>query len=208
MKSWFKKTLITGIILILPLAVSLWIVITVFQRVDGIFRPLIIKFFGFPVPALGFLFTFILIWLIGIIGTNFIGKRLFAKLDQLMLKVPLFSVTYGTTKQLIDAFEMGQKIPFKKVVLLEYPRKNLFSIAFVTNIAQGEIQDITPQKLVTVFYVTTPNPTSGVILFVPEEELIPLSMHPEDALKLIVSGGFFTPEYPPNATAITLPATV
>lgn len=200
--SWLKKRLITGILLILPLAVSLWIVITLFRKVDNLFKPIIIKIIGYHIPALGVIITFFIIWLTGIISSKVIGKKLFAQLDNLMLKIPLFKAIYGTTKQAIEAFKYKENMPFHKVVLFEYPRKDAYALGFVTGFVEGEIQEITPQKLASVFYITTPNPTSGMLLLIPEEDLIPLSMYPEDALKLIISGGLFTPQYPPNSKII------
>ncbi len=203
--NWLKKRLITGIILILPLAVSLWIVLTLFKKIDNIFKPIIVKIIGYHIPALGVLITFVIIWLTGIIGSKFIGKKLFNMLDNFMLKIPLLRIVYGTTKQAIDAFKYTEKMPFKKVVLFEYPRKDAFALGFVTSIVEGEIQEITLQRLVSVFYITTPNPTSGMLLLMPEEDLIPLSMNPEDALKLIISGGLFTPDYSlPNSKFINI----
>jgi len=202
-KSKFKKILITGIILILPLAVSIYIVLLIFRKVDGIFSPIIDKILGYHIPGLGFILTFILIWAVGIIGTNFIGRRLFNKFDKFMLKVPLVRIIYGTTKQLIDAFKF-KSIPFKQAVLIEYPRRGIWAIGFVASNLEGELQKITPTKLVSVFYVTTPNPTSGFLVFVPEKDVVPLHMQVEDALKLVVSGGVFTPEYPPPGTPVKI----
>jgi uncharacterized membrane protein len=202
--NWLKKRLITGIILILPLAVSLWIVITLFKKIDNIFKPIIVKIIGYHIPALGVLITFLIIWLTGIFGSKVIGKKIFNKLDNFMLKIPLFKAIYGTTKQAIDAFKFKEKTPFKQVVMFEYPRENAFALGFVTNILNNEIQNATIQKLVCVFYITTPNPTSGVLLLIPEEDLTPLTMSTEDALKLIISGGLFTPPYFPKAKPIEL----
>ncbi|OGF58984.1 MAG: hypothetical protein A2Y62_21085 [Candidatus Fischerbacteria bacterium RBG_13_37_8] len=193
-KTWAKKTLLTGIILILPLAVSIWIGIIIFHKVDGIFRPIITKILGYQIPGLGFILTFLLIWLLGIIGTNIIGKRLFSAFDKFMIKIPLISIFYRTTKQLIEAFKLTKKLPFQQVVLIEYPRKGIFSIAFIMNEQTGEIQALTPQKLISVFIPSTPNPTTGFLVFVPEEDILPISMHVDDALKLAISGGLVTPK--------------
>lgn len=192
-KSWIKRTIITGVILILPLAVSIWIVGIIFRKMDGIFRPIIEKILGYHIPGLGFILTFLLICIVGLIGTNILGKRLFSQFDKFMLKIPLIKVLYGTTKQLIDAFELSSKMPFNQVVLIEYPRKDIYSVAFLMKEQTGEIQERITQNLVTVFVPSTPNPTSGLLLFLPKEDVMYLKLPVEDALKLIISGGVIVP---------------
>ncbi len=192
-KSYFKSTFITGVLLILPLALSIWIALIIFNKIDKILRPLIIKIIGYRIPGLGFILTFLIVLLIGIIGTNLIGKKLFSKFDKFMLKIPLISSFYGTTRQVINAFELSKKLPFKQVALIEYPRKGIFVIAFIMQEQTGEIQELTPQRLISVFVPTTPNPTTGWLTFLPAEEIIPIKMSVEDALKLVISGGIVAP---------------
>jgi len=192
-KSYFRNTFITGLVLILPLAISLWIGLIIFNKIDKILSPIITKIIGYRIPGLGFILTFLIVLLIGIIGTRFIGKKIFATFDKLMLKIPLISTFYGTTKQLIDAFELSKKLPFKQVVLLEYPKKGIYVIAFIMQAQTGEIQEITPQNLVAVFIPSTPNPTTGWLTFIPEEDIIPTTMTVENALKLVISGGIVAP---------------
>lgn len=190
---WIKRTIITGVLLILPLAVSLWITGIIFRKVDGIFRPVLEKIVGYHIPGLGFILTFLLVLMVGLIGTNFFGKRIFSRFDKLMLRVPLIKVTYGTTKQLIDAFKLSKKMPFTEVVLIEFPRKEMYSLAFLMSDRKGEIQHTISQKLLCVFVSSTPNPTTGMLMYLPEEEIIHLHLSVEDALKMIISGGVISP---------------
>lgn len=189
LNSWLKKTLLTGLILVLPLAVSLWIVYLIFKKVDGIFRPIMDKLLGYHIPGLGFILTFILILIAGIIGANIIGKRLFAKFDNFMLRIPLIRILYKTTKQIIDAARLKEKFPFKQVGIVEYPRKGMFALGFLLSEIKGEVKEKTSQDLICFFIPTTPNPTSGMLIFVPEKDIIPVDMKIEEALKIIISAG-------------------
>jgi len=202
MKNWLKKRFITGLILILPTAVSLGVVIKIFKKVDGIFTPLISKLLGYNIPGLGFILTIFLIWIVGIIGTRVIGKQLFLWIDNLMLRIPVIKSIYSTTRQLINAFELTKKLPFKKAILFEYPRKGILALGFETGKVDNKISNIIPLKLLNIFFITTPNPTSGFLYFVPESEVIPLDMNIEDALKIVISGGIYTPSYPENSELI------
>lgn len=192
-KSYFKNTFITGILLMLPLAISAWIALIIFNKIDKILSPLITKIVGYHIPGLGFILTFLIVLITGIAGTNLLGKKLFNKFDKFMLKLPLISTFYGTTKQLIDAFELSKKLPFNQVALAEYPRKGIFVIAFIMQAQTGEIQEITPANLISLFIPSTPNPTTGWLTFIPEEDVIPINLSVEDALKLVISGGIVTP---------------
>ncbi len=202
MKNWLKKRFITGLILILPAAVSLWVVIKIFRKVDGIFTPLINKLIGYNIPGVGFFLTVFLIWIVGIIGTRVIGKRLFLWIDDLMLRIPVVKTIYSTTRQLINAFELTKKLPFKQAVLFEYPRRGILTLGFVTGKVDNKISNVIPFKLLSIFFVTTPNPTSGFLYFVPESDIIPLDMNIEDALKIVISGGIYTPSYPEGSKMI------
>lgn len=177
----------------LPLAISVWIALIIFNKIDKILSPVITKIIGSHIPGLGFILTFLIVLITGIAGTNLLGKKLFNKFDKFMIKIPLISTFYNTTKQLIDAFELSKKLPFNQVALVEYPRKGIFVIAFIMQVQTGEIQEITPANLISVFIPSTPNPTTGWLTFLPEEDVIPVSLSVEDALKLVISGGIVTP---------------
>jgi len=187
--NWIKKTIITGTILILPLAVSVWVVYLIFRKVDGIFRPIIEKIIDYHIPGLGFILTIILILLTGVIGANIIGKRLFNKFDNFMMKVPLIRLLYKTTKQIIDAARLKEKLPFNQVGIIEYPRKGIFSLGFMLRDIEGEVKERTSKELTSFFIPSTPNPTTGLLIFVPREEIIPVDMKIEEALKIIISAG-------------------
>ena len=115
-----------------------------------------------------------------------------------MGKFPLINLIYNTVKQIVDTFTQQQKAVFQEVVLIEYPRKGVYAIGFLTNRAKGEIQALTGEELVNVFVPTTPNPTSGFLLMLPKESVVSMQMSISDGMKLIISGGAVVPPYDDN----------
>lgn len=141
------------------------------------------------------------IFLIGVVGLtarNYFGKRMIEWVDSALLKIPLLNKIYGATKQVNDAFSTGNKTAFRTVVLIEYPRAGCYSIGFITNDQYVEAQAKLNQKVVCVFVPTTPNPTGGFLLLVPEAEVIKLDMSVADGIKYIISLGAILPEYKPS----------
>lgn len=201
---------ITGLVVILPAILTYTILrFLVIKTVELILDPIsdiLIKtarpylpdiYFPFAVHLVkGLIFISIIaaIILIGMAARVFFIRRMFSAIENLFLKVPMISKIYMSIKQLSSAF-LGQGMIFEKVALLEYPRKGIYSIGFVTTEAKQELQKKTKAKMISVFLPTTPNPTSGVFLLVPEKDIIYLDMSVEEALKLVVSGGKVTPLY-------------
>lgn len=142
----------------------------------------------------------VLVSMVGLLTRYYIGKRLIAWLDTVMLRVPLLNKIYGTIKQVNDAFSTGSKTSFKTVVLVEFPKDGTHSIGFITSEQQAEVQTKTKEKVVCVFVPTTPNPTSGFLILVPEEKVTKLDMTVADGIKYIISLGSISPEYTPPAT--------
>ncbi|MEO1175323.1 MAG: DUF502 domain-containing protein [Myxococcota bacterium] len=210
----FRRTFITGLLFILPIVVSVWLVRFVFEQISASVSPVVIQLiklvgFGKPgvrfwidyaAPLLSVLLAVLLIWLIGLIGGNVIGRRLLRRLENLILQVPVIKWIYSATRQFIDTFSSAGSKAFKEVVLVEYPRKGLWSLAFLTNDSNtGEVQQNTKDDVISVFIPTTPNPTSGWLLFVANSEVIRLRMTVDEAFKMIISGGVLTPETAPTA---------
>jgi uncharacterized membrane protein len=138
----------------------------------------------------------VLISAAGVLARYYIGKKVIDWTDRVLMRVPLLNKFYGAIKQVNDAFA-GNKHSFKTVVLVEFPGPGNYSVGFITSEQQGEIQQKAGRKLVNVFVPTTPNPTSGFLLLVPEEKLTKLDMSVTDAIKYIVSLGSISQEYPP-----------
>jgi len=141
----------------------------------------------------------VLISVAGVLARYYIGKKIIDWTDRVLMRVPLLNKFYGAIKQVNDAFA-GNRHSFKTVVLVEFPGPGNYSVGFITSEQQGEIQQKTGQKLISVFVPTTPNPTSGFLILVPEEKLTKLAMSVTDAIKYIVSLGAISQEYPPSGS--------
>lgn len=196
-KKLFKKWFITGLLVITPIWGTYLILKTLFRTLDGFLGNILQRYFQYYIPGLGIISLVIIILLAGIFATNLIGRQFIKTWEELLRKVPFVSNIYTAIKAIMDALSIHSKGDFKKVVLIEFPRKGQYSIAFITGITKGEIQELTNERVINVYVPTTPNPTSGYFLFVPESDIIPLSMSVEDGMKMIISGGFYTP-HPPD----------
>jgi uncharacterized membrane protein len=188
-----KKIFTTGLLTILPLAITVYVFYLVFSFLDNLVGDLIKAIFDYRVPGIGFAAGLLLIMLVGFIASNIIGSRLINYSDMLLQRLPLAKGIYTSARQIIDAFTIQGKNAFQKVVLLEYPRKGLYVIGFVTGSSKGEIQQKTHAETLNVFVPTTPNPTSGMLILAPRHEVIELDMTIEEGMKVIVSGGLFSP---------------
>ncbi|SJZ96223.1 DUF502 domain-containing protein [Selenihalanaerobacter shriftii] len=189
-----RNYLITGIIILLPLIVTIYIVTNIFSAVDGVLRPVVELIIGRSIYGLGFMLTLGVILGVGAIGTNVLGKRLIDYGEKILTKIPLVRNIYLTVQQLINALFLKNKTAFRKVVMIEYPRKGIYQVGFLTSQGMGEIQSNTDEEVINIFIPTTPNPTSGMLILVPKEDVTYLDMTVEEGLKLIISGGTVVPE--------------
>ena len=138
-----------------------------------------------------------LIGVVGLLARNYFGKRLIEWTDSTLLRVPLLNKIYGATKQVNDAFSSGNKTAFRTVVLVEFPRAGVYSVGFITSEPNQEIQAKTKEKVVCVFVPTTPNPTGGFLLLIPEKQVTKLEMSVADGIKYVISLGAIMPDYIP-----------
>ncbi len=192
----------TGLIVIVPGYISFYIVVAIIKKMDSFIELLPVKYhpetyLPFKIPGLGAIATFLLIFIIGIIFTNIFGKRLLFFIENKFFKqIPFIGPIYKGIKQIIETIFSQDTKSFKEVVLIEYPKKDSYAIAFITGIIDhGEIKEkINYPEIVTVFVPTTPNPTSGFLLLIPSEKIIRLNMSVETAFKIIISGGVLTEE--------------
>jgi uncharacterized membrane protein len=194
-----KRSFLAGLLVLVPLGMTIVVVRWIIGLMDGLLmRFLPERFwpeavFGFPVPGLGVVATLLLIWLVGMLATNYFGRSVLSFSERVMGQIPLVKGIYGLFKQVADTVLNSEREGFRKVVLIEYPRKGIWSVGFVTGVSQGEVQTLTDRRMINVFVPTTPNPTSGYYILVPEEEAKVLNMTTEEAFKLIISGGMVTP---------------
>lgn len=188
-----RSYFIAGIFVLFPLIITIYILWYVFSFMEGILKPVLTFFIGHYIPGLGFFLNIVIILLIGIFGRNILGKKIISFGERLLFRIPLVRTIYMTTKQILEALFIGRSYVFERVVLLEYPRKGLYQLGFVTREVSGELSSKCREKLVNVFVPTTPNPTSGMLVLVPEDDLIYLEMKVEEGMKLIISGGTLVP---------------
>jgi uncharacterized membrane protein len=192
-RSRLKRYFVTGLLVVTPLWGTYLILKALFSSLEGVLGNLLASHTSFYIPGLGILVLAALLLVVGMLATNIFGRKLVEAWERLLKQVPVVKTVYQVLKAVVDTFSIHNREQFSRVVLVEFPRKGQYSIAFVTGITKGEIQEITPERLVNVYVPTTPNPTSGYFLFVPEPEIIPLSMSVEDGMKMIISGGMYTP---------------
>ncbi len=202
-KAAIKTNLAAGVLVLAPIGATVLFLRFVVTQVDQVilllpepYRPE--NYLPFPVPGLGLVVVLMVLFLAGFLARNFLGRWVVRLWERLLLAIPFAGPFYKAVKQLMETVFGDGARDFRRVVLLEYPRKGIYSIGFVTGVAGGEIQHRTDRRVVNVFLPTTPNPTSGFYLAVPEDEVIPLSMSVEDAFKVIMSGGIINPAFDPE----------
>ena len=187
-----RNYFIAGLVVLVPLLATLYIVWFLFDFLDGILRPLVTRILGYPVIGLSLVIMLLLVLLVGSIVSHAIGRKWVEFFERVLCKIPLVRVIHSSIKQASSALLM-QKEEFKRVVLIEYPRKGIYVIGFVAGGGAEEIQEKTAEHTLNVFVPTSPNPTSGFLVMIPEKDVIPLEMSVEDGLKMIVTGGLVTP---------------
>lgn len=192
MKTQLKKSFFTGLLVVIPIGATVYILLFLISILNDLLP------FSFLPYGTGIVLTVILITLVGFMTTNFIGKRLIDLGEQFIARIPLVKNVYAAVKQISDAMLSQPDKKYRRVVLIEYPRRGIYTLAFVTGIARGEIQNKTQGNVINIFVPTTPNPTSGFYLMIPESDVIDLVMSVEDAFKLLISGGMISSDSTPR----------
>ncbi len=188
MRSRLRTYFFAGLLVFLPVAVTLSLLLWFFAIVDGFLGNRLTSLIGRPIPGLGLLVTLLVIFGLGILATNVVGRRLVEGFDRLILRIPLARSIYSATKQISDSVLM-HKAAFQRPVLIEWPRRGLFTVGFVTGESTTDLVTTPPKRMLHVFVIGTPNPTTGFLMLVPEDETQLLDMTVEEALKLVISGG-------------------
>ncbi len=190
---------LTGIVVSAPVGITIWLIWLFIAFVDRSVVPLIPDAYnpsdvlGVSVPGIGVIVVLIVVTFIGFMVTNFFGRYMVRFGERMVARVPVVRTIYGVIKQIFDAVLAQSEGAFRDVVLIEYPRKGIWVIGFITSNTEGEVQRVTPDDMVNVFLPTTPNPTSGFLLFVPRKDCIVLNMTVEEGVKLVISGGIVSP---------------
>jgi uncharacterized membrane protein len=200
MKSIFKKYFLAGLAVLLPLVITFLILRFLIVWTDELVLSLLPErvwpreFLGVDIPGFGFIVTVVLILLIGMLTRHFIGRKLVHLGDRIISKIPLGAGIYNATKQFMNTFISDKAQQFKSVVVVEYPRRGSWVMGFVTKHPEKHILDVDDREWVTIFIPTTPNPTSGFLIMVPQEETRALDISTDEAFKFIISAGYLQGE--------------
>ncbi len=203
LKNRIRTAFLAGLVVLVPIFVTFFVVAFIVNKVDRVIIPVLFNLLsnlGTPheylrrIPGMGLILTLLFILLVGIFTTNILGKTLLQLGEMILERIPFIRGLYTSAKQLVETIiSTSEEGKYKRVVLVEYPRRGVWSIAFVTGEAKGELRDAPSQPCLTLFIPTSPNPTSGLMVVVPEGEIIPLNMSVEEGIKIVVSGGLIQP---------------
>ena len=201
MLKWLRAKIrgyfLAGLLVIVPLGVTVAVITAILRLIDGLLVIIPPKFHPHTylpkIPGLGLVLAVVLVVITGILVKNYIGHRVVALGEYILSGIPLVRPVYAAVKQVIQAMFGDTPYAFQRAILVEYPRKGVWAIAFVTGKTSGELQDKMDKEMINVFLPTTPNPTSGFYLVIPEKDTIPLDISVEDAFKLLISGGVVEP---------------
>ena len=203
----FKATFFAGLVVLVPSALTVFVVWKLFQWLDSLLSKPALRLLESllqidsglsQLPGIGLIALLLLILIVGAVTGNYLGRKLLQLGDYIILKIPVVRHIYSTFQQISQSFFSNRSETFKRAVMFEYPRSGIYSIGFITQDTRGHVQDqLTAHNggdCYSIFLPTTPNPTSGYLLFVPKDQIISLNITIEEALKLIISGGSVTPE--------------
>ena len=196
-----RNVFITGLLITLPIALTWFILqflLNNFDALSPVFTNILIQLGapipeGYRIPFLGLVVTLLIVLIVGWLTTNFFGNKVVQIGELLIEKIPFVRRIYKGSKQVVSSIAEADTSAFRKVVLIEFPRRGLLAIGFVTGESRGEVQELTRENMLNVFVPTMPNPTSGFLIFSPLEELTEVSMTIEEGIKYVVSGGLVTP---------------
>lgn len=200
MMSFIRKYLLTGLLIWVPLVITLWVLTSVVGVLDQVLLLMPIEWrpeswFGHHIPGLGVIITLVTLFISGMIAANVIGNRLLKFWDNILKRIPFFNTIYSSVKQVSDTLLASNGQAFRKALLIQYPHAGVRTIAFLTGAPGGElVQKLGDEEFVSVYVPTTPNPTSGFFLMVPKKDTIELEMSVDEALKYIISMGVVGPK--------------
>ncbi|CAM8660902.1 COG2928 Uncharacterized conserved protein [Oxalobacteraceae bacterium] len=206
-----RKYFITGLLVLVPLVITLWVLNLIIGTLDQSllllppqWRPELLL--GFNLPGVGTILTLVIIFITGVVTRNFVGNRLLMLWELLLKRIPVVNSIYSSVKQVSDTLFSSSGNAFRKALLVQYPREGVWTIAFQTGVPGGDVKNHLSGDYVSVYVPTTPNPTSGFFLMLKREDTIELNMSVDEALKYIVSMGVVAPPAPgskPLASAQT-----
>ena len=193
-----KKYLITGLLIWIPLVITIWVLKLVVDMLDQtlLLLPLALRtesWLGFHMPGMGVLLTFVIVLLTGVITANIIGQRLVHFWNEILHRIPVVSSIYSSVKQVSDTLFSSSGEAFRKALLVQWPREGMWTIAFLTGVPGGDVTNHLQGDYVSVYVPTTPNPTGGYFVMLPRKDVIELDMSVDAALKYVISMGVVSP---------------
>ena len=211
-----RRMLLAGLLILTPVALTAYVLVWLFSALSGIFAPLVQRGLASILPpetmdtsltlagtrVLGFLLTVAVVLILGWLSTNVFGRRILALVEGLIARIPVAKSVYAGTKGVLEAVSREQTEAFKRVVLIEYPRREMYAVAFVTGNAQWPSLEEGTSDLLLVFLPTTPNPTSGYLLLVRRDQAVNLPITVEEGVRMVISGGILLPEIEPTEDAV------
>ena len=195
-----RRYIVAGILVWLPIGVTVFVVTFLTAQLDKTLRFIPARYqpealLGFPIPGLGILLTILILLLTGVLVANMVGRSMVGMWESMLHKIPFVRSVYSAVKKFAEIVLSDSSTSFKRVLLIEYPRKGLYSFAFQTSSDLGEVQERTGEEMICTFVPTTPNPTSGFVIVVPRKDVIELDMEVDAALKMIISLGVVVPTW-------------
>jgi len=184
-----RRRIVTGLLFLLPVAITYLVLRFLFNTVDGILQPGFEAIFGEKMPGLGLVAIIIIVYLVGLLGSNILGRWFARIIHGIFVKTPIVNIIYTSAKQLIDSFSGTKTTGFKRVVIVEYPRKNVWTIGFLT----GMVKDENDMHKAIVYIPTAPTPQSGWMLIYPAEDVYDTDLSVNEALRMVLSGGIISP---------------
>jgi uncharacterized membrane protein len=200
-RMFFQRALIAGVLATLPLAVTYWFITFVFKKFSGFVLPYLemaMVRFDIVIPLyvqkiISFSIIIIVLIMIGLVAKNFIGRQILALIKSIAENIPIVRIVYSSIQQIVEAFQTTSGSSFKKVIMIEYPRKGLYSMGFITKDSSEFLNEATGEVCVNIFIPTTPNPTSGFILIVPKKDVLDPGIPVDQGIKFIISAGLVEP---------------
>ena len=196
-----RRYFVAGVVFFAPIGITIWAIASIVVWLDNLILPRVLKLLipGLEepptLPLVGMLFTFLVIIVLGVIARHLLGGEILRTWERVLGRVPVARSIYGGVKQLFEAILItSDTTRFNRVVMIQYPREGIYALAFTTGPARGVLQAATERHMINCFLPTTPNPTSGFYLLVPEDEIIDTQLTVEEAFKLVMSAGLVTPE--------------
>ncbi|MEQ8195560.1 MAG: DUF502 domain-containing protein [Rhodospirillales bacterium] len=194
-----RSSFFAGILVTVPIALTVYLVWVLVHFVDDVIASILPNqwnpntYLPFDVPGLGLIIFVVAMVFIGAVTASFLGRFFHRRFDRIMNRLPVVRSIYSAIKQIMETVFSQRARAFREAVLVEYPRRDIWTIAFITGETKGEVKNLHEDDIINIYVPTTPNPTSGFLLFVPKRDVIPLGMNVDEALKMVISTGIVTP---------------